>query len=135
MKHDASLTEEEIMRIAEWVEGGAPEGDPRYLPPVPPPAVSQAGQRVPARRLQTDANQRADNAARHQAPQSMRSQRSCERAPDGREEPLLWLYGYKRSGIERSWLAEAMRLPAGTKLIAEPAVPFELLVKSPRQVR
>src|ERR671912_833704 len=31
-RDDASLTQEEIMRIAEWVEGGAPEGDPIYLP-------------------------------------------------------------------------------------------------------
>ena len=31
--NDFSLTQEEIVRIAEWVEGGAPEGDPIYLKP------------------------------------------------------------------------------------------------------
>lgn len=31
--NDFSLTQEEIVRIAEWVEGGAPEGDPVYLKP------------------------------------------------------------------------------------------------------
>src|SRR3954451_4534955 len=34
-RDDPSLTQDEITRIAEWVEGGAPEGDPAYLPPVP----------------------------------------------------------------------------------------------------
>src|SRR5688572_15245198 len=47
---DASLTQEEIMRIAEWVEGGAPEGDPAYLPALPAPSSLKqsfpAGRRV-----------------------------------------------------------------------------------------
>src|SRR5687767_7300477 len=30
-RNDASLTQDEVLRIAEWVEGGAPEGDPQYL--------------------------------------------------------------------------------------------------------
>src|SRR5438105_68430 len=34
-REDASLSQEEIMRIADWVEGGAPEGNSIYLPPVP----------------------------------------------------------------------------------------------------
>ena len=34
-RDDPSLTQDEIMRIAEWVEGGAPEGDPAYLPALP----------------------------------------------------------------------------------------------------
>ena len=129
VKHDESLTEEEMMRIAEWVEGGAPEGDPRYLPPVPPPAVSQAGQRVAARRLQT---------TRISAPITLLGIRPLVDAesaklravlPDGREEPLLWLMGYKAKWNRTFWLAEAMRLPAGTKLVAEPSVRVELLVR------
>ena len=35
--NDASLTQDEMNRIAEWVEGGAPEGDTIYLPPTPKP--------------------------------------------------------------------------------------------------
>ena len=31
--NDYSLTQEEIIRIAEWIEGGAPEGDPAFLKP------------------------------------------------------------------------------------------------------
>src|SRR5881296_2508293 len=35
-KNDISLSQEEITLIAEWVEGGAPEGDPNLLPTQPP---------------------------------------------------------------------------------------------------
>src|SRR5215204_4019593 len=34
-RDDPSLTQDEINRIAEWVEGGAPEGDPAYSPKTP----------------------------------------------------------------------------------------------------
>ena len=35
-RNDPSLTEWEIAVIASWVEGGAPEGDEAYIPPIPP---------------------------------------------------------------------------------------------------
>ena len=35
-RHEAGLNQEEIGLIAEWVEGGAPRGDDRYLPSHPP---------------------------------------------------------------------------------------------------
>jgi mono/diheme cytochrome c family protein len=34
-KNDISLSDREIETIARWVEGGAPEGDPAVIPPVP----------------------------------------------------------------------------------------------------
>jgi hypothetical protein len=34
-KNDQGLTQEQIEVIAEWVEGGAPEGAPKLLPKVP----------------------------------------------------------------------------------------------------
>ena len=34
-KDDQGLTQEQIELIADWVEGGAPEGDPKLLPKVP----------------------------------------------------------------------------------------------------
>ena len=36
-RDDPSLTQDEMNRIAEWVEGGAPEGEAIYLPPAPKP--------------------------------------------------------------------------------------------------
>src|SRR5438270_8805856 len=34
-RNDQGLTQEELQLIADWVEGGAPEGDSKYLPKVP----------------------------------------------------------------------------------------------------
>ena len=34
-KNDRGLTQEQIEMLADWVEGGAPEGDPAYLPKAP----------------------------------------------------------------------------------------------------
>ena len=42
-KNDVGLTQEQIEVIADWVEGGAPEGNPAYLPPKPdPPGTKRA---------------------------------------------------------------------------------------------
>src|SRR5258708_14839750 len=46
-KNDLGLTQEELSLIADWVEGGAPEGDPMLMP-VRPAAV--ASSRVPPAR-------------------------------------------------------------------------------------
>ena len=46
-RDDPSLTQDEITRIAEWVEGGAPEGDPIYLPPSPKIASKTANSARP----------------------------------------------------------------------------------------
>src|SRR5277367_5696675 len=34
-REDRGLTQEELETISSWVEGGAPEGDPKYLPSLP----------------------------------------------------------------------------------------------------
>ena len=47
--NDASLTQDEINRLAEWVEGGAPEGETIYLPPAPEPVPAPALPRRPCR--------------------------------------------------------------------------------------
>src|SRR5918993_5053500 len=49
-RDDASLTQDEIMRIAEWVEGGSPEGDSAYLPPAPSSLLPRSKPSGPAGR-------------------------------------------------------------------------------------
>lgn len=84
--HDQGLTQEEVNLIAEWVEGGAPEGDPNLLPTKPrnfPAAPKPVGKPL-------------------KAPSSLRSATSITairtsaatqvtiKLPDGTIEPLLW---------------------------------------------
>lgn len=134
VKHDPSLTQEEIMRIAEWVEGGAPEGDPKYLPSSPTSKseanVVPAGRRIQTHRLTRNATLLGLRPLSDAPAAKIRA-----RLPNGSEQPLLWLYGYKRSWNRTFVVEYPLPLPAGTTFISEPAVPFELLVKSPRQVR
>src|SRR4029077_4191692 len=48
-KNDVGLTQEELSLIADWVEGGEPEGDPMLMP-VPPAAVASS-KSPPAREI------------------------------------------------------------------------------------
>ncbi|MGH9630901.1 MAG: c-type cytochrome, partial [Bryobacteraceae bacterium] len=41
-RNDAGLSQEEINIVAEWVEGGAPEGDPQYRPAWRYPPAAEA---------------------------------------------------------------------------------------------
>ena len=41
LRRALGLTQEELETISSWVEGGAPEGDPKYLPPRPKVAAWQ----------------------------------------------------------------------------------------------
>ena len=134
VKHDASLTQEEIMRIAEWVEGGAPEGDPKYLPsnPSSKPEVNVVpeGRRIQTHRLTQPVTLLGLRPLSDAPAAKIRA-----RLPNGKEQPLLWLYGYKRKWNRTFVVENPLQLPAGTTFIVEPAVPFELLVKSQPQVR
>jgi hypothetical protein len=45
-KNDMSLSDEQIDTIMKWVEGGAPQGDPKDLPPAKPPVTTNEWQGV-----------------------------------------------------------------------------------------
>ena len=45
-KNDMSLSDEQIDTIVRWVDGGAPQGDPKDLPPAKPPVTSNEWQGV-----------------------------------------------------------------------------------------
>ena len=126
-RNDNSLTQEEITRIAQWVEGGAPEGDAVYLPPVP---KSSSPEPLPV-----------GVRTRHLSPTggvlvAIRPLGDVAEAkltailPGGIVEPLLWLREYKQKWNRTFVLAEPLKLPAGTKVVAEPVIPFELLITS-----
>jgi hypothetical protein len=45
-KNDMSLSDEQIDTIVRWVDGGAPQGDPKDLPPAKPPVTNNEWQGV-----------------------------------------------------------------------------------------
>ena len=124
-RDDTSLTQDEITRIAEWVEGGAPEGDLIYLPPSP---VAPPKPPVP----------RARHVLSFRAPVTLLGIRPLASAestqvtatfPDGSITPLLWLHGYKRAWNRTFIYRSPLKLPAGTRISITPLYPLEYLIR------
>lgn len=121
-REDRALTQEEIGLIAEWVEGGAPEGEAKYLPPVPAPQVAFAkiaGRRMPVRSgARLGAVELIGIEARAKAPVS--SVRVFADLPDGSVEPLVWLRQYKPEWAHGFAFRKPLRVAPGTRIRVEP---------------
>ncbi len=121
-RHEAGLSQEEIGLIADWVEGGAPRGDPRYLPPAALPAPvarTVAGLRVPV------AGQLV--FAKPLTARGIAVTRMAEGAaisvwaelPDGSTEPLLEIAHFRSAANQPYEFLTPLALPAGTRLHLE----------------
>jgi hypothetical protein len=126
IRNDASLTQEEITRIAQWVEGGAPEGDPIYLPerrPAETPSQPKLSgirlRQLPVRGAQLLGIRPLEDVS---------NSKLTAHLPDGRVEPLLWLMQYQKKWDRTFERREPLSLPAGTRIVSVPAVKYELLV-------
>ncbi|MBX5495731.1 MAG: cytochrome c [Bryobacteraceae bacterium] len=125
-KHDLSLSQEEVQQIADWVAGGAPAGDPAYLPAAPSepptlPPVPLAGRTLKVAnslRLERDA---VVTAIRPDAIHEEASVRVIARRPDGSIEPMLWLRNYRSKFARAFEYRQPLRLPAGTVVQVVPA--------------
>jgi hypothetical protein len=112
--NDLSLPQEEISRIADWTEGGAPEGDRVYLPPardVPRWVASQAPRGTPlkAGALQSSVSVLA----------IMRSSpgRIWAVQPGGQRVPLVWWTQSAPVKLRQPLLLRVpLFLPAGTRV-------------------
>ena len=118
-KDDQGLTQEELHLIADWVEGGAPKGDDRYLPdppgpPYPPPAPPQGGP-VVSKSLRLTQPLRLEAVAPLHLPQG-RSLRAVAVLPDGGVIPLLWLHNYQPRFRRVYEYRQPIPLPAGARL-------------------
>ncbi len=124
-RDDPSLTPLEVEMLVGWVEGGAPEGDPVYLPPAPVLEGVQSP-KMPKPVLTISAShpitlQRAVTAIAI-TPRDLADGASMEVAavePDGSVEHLIWLRNYRQAWSRTYWLRDAMVLPAGTKILVE----------------
>jgi hypothetical protein len=123
-RDESGLTQEQIGLIAEWVEGGAPEGDPTLLPKPPEFTRKRAGE-PPAAEIAVD------GAMTLKAPVTLAGIRprnvpagstfmvTAER-PDGSIEPLLWLYQHNPAFAHPYWYSAALKLPSGTRIEVTP---------------
>lgn len=125
-RDDQALTGTELEIIAAWAEGGAPEGDPALLPPLPVFTKSVASataagdaEIVVDGRLELKSAIRVIAIRPAQVPAGASLQVTARR-PDGSVEPLLWLYNYQPQ-FSRSYVyREPIPLPTGTVVETSP---------------
>lgn len=123
---DPSLTQDEIMRIAEWVEGGAPEGDPAFVPSLPPVPIP-----IPmgVRRAKVLKSPAALAGLRPLT--AVRSAQIILQKPDGSTVPLLWLENFDPKWKQEFRFPMAVEVPRGARVVSSVPVQLEYLVKQP----
>src|SRR5271166_1102315 len=126
-RDDRGLTEEELETISAWVEGGAPEGEPKYLPSRPkltawqdPPAPKGSSEVVvgDGQKLATSSKVVAIRAKNLKAGASVQV---IAIRPDSSVEPLLWIYQYNPAFHRTYYYVSPVALPAGTKIEMSPS--------------
>jgi hypothetical protein len=118
-RNDQSLSLEQLDWIAHWVDGGAPEGDPKDLPARPKPANAPP---APARRnivaqdgFVVDRAIVLDGLQPQAIPAGASAQITAE-LPGGAIVPLVWLYNYQPRYGHPFLLRSPIALPRGAVL-------------------
>jgi hypothetical protein len=136
-KDDQGLTQEQIELIADWVEGGAPEGDRKLLPSVPEFVEERTARVQPGIPVNGALTLKAAITLAGIQPQKVLSGGSVmvtATRPDGSIEPLLWLYNYKPPFAHVYWYKTGLHLEAATRIEVTPpqAATVDLLTQAPR---
>jgi hypothetical protein len=135
-KDDQGLTQEQIELIADWVEGGAPEGDPALLPKTLEFAGERAARLQPGIPVDGALTLKTAITLAGIQPQKVLDGGSAmvtATRPDGSVEPLLWLYNYNPAFAHVYWYKAGLRLEAATRIEVTPpgAAMVELVTKAP----
>ena len=136
-RNDRGLSQEQIELISDWVEGGMLKGNnPNVRPEVPkfdklpvdPPAtggiVARGGSPLQHAMV-------VDGVVPERIPNS-RSLQIVAALPDGRVEPLVWLYQYRDAYRHPFLFRRPLTLPAGTVIRGLPATASVRLLAAPR---
>lgn len=130
-QNDIGLSQEEIHTIADWVEGGAPEGDAALLPDAPkrstPKTPASTGPRLYLRAA----------TLRLAAPFALKTIRIGQtttgasfkliaETPSGQLIPLLWIDAFSPKANRDYVLKTPVNLKAGTRILAYPPTGVQL---------
>ena len=137
-KNDSGLTQEDIEIIADWAEGGAPEGNPLYLPAAPHLHPEEEQESTGALHVQFSGSKAIEQMVEAigirpaEVPPNGVLQ-AIAQFPDGRIEPLLWVQQFNPSFDGVYLFRRVLRFPKGTKIeVTPPAGGVTLLVKQPK---
>ena len=134
---DHGLTQEEIMIIAAWVIGGAPQGNPALLPKQAASSKGSAampvkdGLTVETRGELKEPLQAA--GVRPLADQLVQSARIVAKLPDGRIEPLVWMYHFDPRSGHAFTFRKPLELPPGTMI--ESSAPLRFALEVPNSAK
>ena len=134
-RNDQALTPEQVELVADWVEGGAPEGQPVDLPQPPKPAPAAASEKFSgALTLSGDTNLLKPLVLAGVFPKTVALKASFQMTaelPDGRIEPLLWLQPFQPAYSHAFWFRVPLRLPRGTAIRGIPPGATVVLLPGP----
>jgi hypothetical protein len=133
--HDNGLSQEELLIIAGWVVGGAPEGNPALLTPasktaVPPPLPSLRDATLVTGSTQLP-NALTVAGIRPVPKEVVPSARITATLPDGDVVPLLWLFQFDPRFAHAFCFRTPVELPRGTVITSDVPVPFYLQTQLP----
>jgi hypothetical protein len=126
---DSGLTQEEILILSAWVVGGAPEGDPAMLPKIaaaPPPKLPQLADALHIATTTTLSKPLTVSGIEPLSQSIITSNRITATLPDGRIQPLIWLYEYDPKQAHSFHFREPLALPAGTIIRATSPLEYKL---------
>jgi hypothetical protein len=123
-KDDHGLAQQDIQIIAEWVEGGAPQGNPLYLPPRPdfssaPLEKNDKNDGVTRLALSGSTILKHSVEAVGIAPAQILSGGVLQvvaQRPDGSVEPLIWIEKFNPQFNATYYFRNTLLFPAGTKI-------------------
>ncbi|HEY6971016.1 MAG TPA: hypothetical protein VJA94_17530 [Candidatus Angelobacter sp.] len=124
-KDDGGLAQEDLEIIGEWVDGGAPEGNPIYLPPRPEFQPLQeeshaAEQEITVMGTITMKHEvEAIGITPSLVPEAGVMQ-VIARQSDGQIDPLIWIEQFNPKLNQTYYFREPLRLPRGTKIEVTP---------------
>ena len=129
-KNDAGLSSVEIDLIVNWVEGGAPEGEPGFLPPLPK-SVPRPPEQAPLERLAV----RGVSALSHDVTaigiEPSGPVEATAHLSDGAIVPLVLIHSFRPGQPKAYFFREPLRLPKGTEIRADGAA-VNLLISAPK---
>ncbi len=133
--HDQGLTQEQIEVIADWVEGGAPEGNPAYLPKRPGAADTAMrrplGSSFPVRGTRKLAAGSSFAGIQPGALPKGGALQVIATLPDGSVIPLLWVQSFNASYNQPYWFKSPLKFPPGTVIEISPRSATASLLLSP----
>ena len=119
-KNDRGLTQEQIEILAQWVEGGAPEGNPAYLPGAPVFAVERKATSNTRIAVKGTFTFEALTTIRGIQPVTRGTVQVIAAFPGGRVDPLLWVEAFSPANQQQYWFRTPLRFPPGTRIEVTP---------------